>query len=119
MTTAAIEKNKDTQNAAIEQAKQIQRITPAVDIYENDNELVFVADMPGVPKEGLDVQVEKQELTLAGEVNEHNRYERSFKLPPTVDVDKVSATLKNGVLNVTFKKAEHAKPKKIQVNLLK
>lgn len=119
MTTAAIEKNKDAGNAAIEQAKQIQRITPAVDIYENGNELVFVADMPGVPKEGLDVQVEKQELTLTGDVNDNYRYERSFKLPPTVDVDQVNATLKNGVLNVTFKKAEHAKPKKIQVNLLK
>jgi len=119
MTTAAIEKSKDTQSGAIAEAKQIQRISPAVDIYENDNELVFVADMPGVPKDGLDVQVEKQELMLAGDVNEYYRYERSFKLPPTVDMEKVSATMKNGVLNVTFKKAEHAKPKKIQVNLLK
>lgn len=118
MTTAAIEK-KDQKDAAIQHAQQIQRITPAVDIYENENELVFVADMPGVPKDGLDVQVEKMELTMAGVVNDNYRYERSFKLPATVDVENVAAGLKNGVLNVTFKKAESAKPKKIKVKLLK
>ena len=121
MTTAAIEKNEQ-KNVAVQQnqqAQQVHRVTPAVDIYENDNELVFIADMPGVSKDGLDVQVEKMELTMTGAVNEKYRYERSFKLPPTVDVENVNASLKNGVLNVTFKKAESAKPKKIKVKLLK
>ncbi|MBN2716645.1 MAG: Hsp20/alpha crystallin family protein [Deltaproteobacteria bacterium] len=123
MTTAAIEK-KEHKNESLQQAEQtpriqVQRVMPAVDIFENDNELVFVADMPGVAKDGLDVQVEKMELTLSGAVTEAYRYERSFKLPATVDVEKVSASLKNGVLNVTFKKAESAKPKKIKVELQK
>jgi len=123
MTTAAIEK-KEQNNEALQQEQQaqriqVQRVTPAVDIFENDNELVFVADMPGVPKDGLDVQVEKMELTMTGTVNDAYRYERSFKLPATVDVDNVSASLKNGVLNVTFKKAESAKPRKIAVKLQK
>lgn len=121
MTTAAIEKTETAKNKNIQQASeaQIQRVTPAVDIYENDSELVFIADMPGVPQNGLDVQVEKMELTMTGAVNDSYRYERSFKLPATVDVDKVTAGLKNGVLNIAFKKAESAKPKKIKVNLLK
>lgn len=120
MTTAAIEKKEQNTDAIQQQQRnQVQRVTPAVDIFENDNELVFVADMPGVPKDGLDVQVEKMELTMTGVVSDAYQYERSFRLPATVDVDNVSASLKNGVLNVTFKKAESAKPKKIKVQLQK
>jgi len=119
MTNAAIEKSKENTNADIQRAKQVQRISPAVDIYENEGELVFVADMPGVPRDGLDVQVEKMELTMTGKVNDNFQYERSFKLPATVDVDNVTAGLKSGVLTVTFKKAESAKPRKIKVSLLK
>ncbi|MBN2342828.1 MAG: Hsp20/alpha crystallin family protein [Deltaproteobacteria bacterium] len=117
MTTAAIEKN----NAAIQQPQQTQvsSVTPPVDVYENENDLVFIADMPGVPKGGLDVQIENMELTMVGKVNDAFEYRRSFKLPNTIDVDKVNASLKSGVLNITFKKAEAAKPKKIKVKLAK
>lgn len=120
MTTQAIEKNKEgiEQSTQTSTSTRVYRVAPAVDIYENENALVFIADMPGVAKEGLDLQVDRRELTMTGKVNDGYQYVRSFNLPSTIDVDKVSANLKNGVLQVTFEKAEAAKPKKIQVNLV-
>ena len=106
--------------------------TPAVDIYENENELVFKADVPDIDPKEVGIQLENGTLTLKGERkfeqekngNGFHRIERgygsfvrAFSLPDTVDPEKVKADYKNGVLTVTVPKKEIAKPKTINVQV--
>lgn len=103
---------------------------PPVDIFEQNENLVIRAEIPGVSKDDLDVKIENGVLTLRGErksssdITEANAYrmermagtfERSFKLPTTVDATKVEAVYKDGILEVTVPKAETAKPKKVEI----
>ena len=101
---------------------------PPVDIFEEKDHLVIRAEIPGVKMDDVDVRIESGVLTLRGErkqateVKEENAYRmeriygtftRSFTLPTTVDGTKVTATYKDGVLEVSVPKAETAKPKKV------
>lgn len=103
---------------------------PAVDIYEDGNNLVVKADLPDVNEKELDLRVENNTLTLRGErkfekkVEEENylrierrygSFSRSFSLPNTVNTEGIKAEYKNGVLTVTLPKREEAKPKQIKV----
>lgn len=101
---------------------------PATDIYQTDDDLVLVADMPGVPPENLDVRVEGGVLTLRGRPSETERtgevlveefasgeYYRSFRLPGDYDTEKVEASLRHGVLTVRLPKSERLKPRKIEI----
>lgn len=107
--------------------------TPAVDIFETENELVVKADLPEVNMNDIEIKIENGNLSLRGERKfERNdnqkgfhRIERSygsfvryFTLPETVDSEKVSAHFESGVLTITLPKKEVAKPKtiKVQVN---
>ncbi|MHB1133295.1 MAG: Hsp20/alpha crystallin family protein [Chloroflexota bacterium] len=104
-----------------------QHIAPPVDIYEATDSLVVVADMPGVQLGDVDVRVEQGILTLEArtrhELSSEPYYRefqlanffRQFQLSDEVDVDKISAELKNGVLTLNLPKSEAAKPKRIQV----
>lgn len=106
--------------------------TPAVDIYEKTDSVVVKAELPGVEKDQISVEVKDGILTLRGErkferdVKEesYHRIERaygsflrSFSLPVSVDQDKVSAKFKDGVLEVELPKKEKAKPKQIKVDV--
>lgn len=106
--------------------------SPAVDIFENENELVLKADVPDITPEDIDLQVENQTLTLKGhrrfeqqgEKGGYHRIERSygsfvrtFTVPSTVETDKVSADYQNGVLTVTLPKKEAAKPRQVKVGI--
>lgn len=106
--------------------------TPAVDIYEKTDSVVVKAELPGVEKDQISVEVKDGILTLRGErkferdVKEesYHRIERaygsflrSFSLPVSVDQDKVSARFKDGVLEVELPKKEKAKPKQIKVDV--
>lgn len=106
--------------------------TPAVDILENENEVVLKADLPDVDMKDIHVQIENGTLTLKGHRNFENeekkkgyhRIERSygsfaryFSLPETVDPEKVAAEYKNGVLTVTLPKKELAKPRTVNVSI--
>lgn len=106
--------------------------SPAVDVYETENELVLKADVPDVDPKNVEVQFENGTLTLKGtrkfdeEKNGkgYHRIERSygsfvraFSLPETVDPEKVKAEFKNGVLTVTLQKKEVAKPRAIPVHV--
>lgn len=106
--------------------------SPAVDIYENENELVFKADIPDIDPKEVGIQLENGTLTLKGErkfeQNATNKgfhriergygvFTRAFSLPDTVDPEKVKADYKNGVLTVTVPKKEVAKPKTINVEI--
>ena len=104
---------------------------PPVDIFERDDHLVIRAELPGVDRDAIDVQVENNRLILTGErkseteVDNDNVYRRerrygkfvrSFALPRTVDSSKIGATYKDGVLELTLPKSEQAKPRRIQVS---
>jgi HSP20 family protein len=106
--------------------------TPAVDIYETENELVMKADLPDVDPKNVAIQLENHTLTLKGErkfeetksgrgfhriERSYGSFVRAFSLPDTVDGDNVKADYKNGVLTVTLPKKEIAKPKTINVSV--
>lgn len=106
--------------------------TPAVDIYETENELVLKADLPEVNQKDIDVRVENQTLTLAGErkfekdqaqkgfhriERNYGNFVRSFAVPNTFDTDQISAEFHNGVLTVTLPKKEAAKPRQVKVEV--
>ena len=103
---------------------------PSVDIYETENELVLKADLPDVEAKDIDVRVENQTLTIAGErkfasaSNEkgyhriersYGNFVRSFAVPNAFDTDKINAAYNNGVLTVTLTKKETAKPRQIKI----
>jgi HSP20 family molecular chaperone IbpA len=102
---------------------------PRADIYETDNELVIVADMPGVDENSLDITLEKNVLSIRGYVEslapenyslayaeyEVGDYERNFTLSNEIDKDNIAAKVKNGVLHVHLPKAGPAKARKITV----
>lgn len=101
---------------------------PAVDIFENKEALVLIADMPGVSNEGVEIHLEDSELSIRGKVSENREdciavsteyrtgdYFRSFTLSNVIDQQKIDASMKNGVLRIILPKAEAAKPRRISV----
>lgn len=108
--------------------------TPAVDIFETENDLVLKADIPDVDPKNVGIQLENGTLTLKGErkfeqqqngkgfhriERSYGTFVRAFGLPDTVEADKVKADYKNGVLTITLPKKEVAKPKTINVEISK
>jgi HSP20 family protein len=106
--------------------------SPSVDIYETENELVLKADLPDVDLKDIDVRVENQTLTIAGErkfeqqeagkgfhriERNYGRFVRSFAVPSSFDTGNIGAGYKNGVLTVTLPKTEAAKPRQIKVEV--
>ena len=108
---------------------QERYVTPAVDIYETLDGLVVKADLPGVTKDGLDLRVENNLLTIRGRASHcapgemlYREYQlanffRQFELSDKVDQQNISAELKHGVLTLNLPKAEEAKPRKIDVRV--
>lgn len=105
---------------------------PAVDFREEEDAYVLDAEVPGLEKDDLQIEVQDNAITLKGErKHEHEekkegyhrversygRFERSFEVPGGFDGGKVEAKLENGVLHVTLPKREEAKPKHITVNV--
>ncbi len=128
MTTQEMAKRQDMTPASREETRSTGRVLiPAVDIFESDDNLTLVADMPGVDKEGLDINLDKGLLSIKGQVTLPDRgqtvvrefsganYHRQFKISEHIDAEKTSAELVNGVLTLTLPKAESAKPKKIEI----
>ncbi len=106
--------------------------SPAVDIYETENELVLKADLPDVDPKNVGIQLENGTLTLKGErkfeqekngkgfhriERSYGAFVRAFSLPDTVDAENVKADYKNGVLTVSIPKKEVAKPRTINVQV--
>ena len=104
-------------------------IAPPVDIFENEDSLIVVADLPGVNKEGVEIHVEDDILTIKGNAKYTQpanvlrqeftlqNYYRQFQLSDEVDQSKISAESKNGVLTIMMPKAEKSKPKQIKVKV--
>ena len=105
--------------------------SPAVDIFEDGNEMILKADLPDMDEKDLDIRVENNMLTIRGErkfekkVSEENylrvgraygAFSRSFSLPNTVNTDSIRAEYHNGVLTLHLPKREESKPKQIKVS---
>ena len=105
---------------------------PLVDIYESDNGIVLAAELPGISKENVSVEVKDNILTLKGErlanpnIREENYYrqersygafQRSFTLQQNIQPDLIRATFKNGVLEIEIPRPEKEQPKQITVNV--
>lgn len=116
---------------ATSQADSQRAVLPAVDVYEDESGITLLADMPGVPKDLLELKVEGDTLSIEGEVRAATpegleavyaevrvpRYQRSFTLSRELDSGRIDANLKDGVLTLRIPKQAHAQPRRIQVQV--
>lgn len=117
--------------AASGPARDEPALWPPVDVIEDTSGITLYADLPGVPKDKLNLRVEGDQLSLEGEIalalppgmqSQHaevrlQRYRRAFTLSKELDADKVNAEFAHGLLWVRIPKAEHAQPRKIAVQV--
>ena len=122
-------KEKQELAAPAEQTRPGPVFTPAVDIFETENEITLLADLPGVESDGLKIDLRENILTLtadarpwegAGEADllieyEIGRFFRQFTLSEVIDQDRIDARLNDGVLRLTLPKVEKAAPRKISI----
>lgn len=120
-----------TETKQTETARSEATLMPPVDVVEDANGITLYADLPGVPKDKLNLQVEADTLTIEGEITlvvpegmeaTHAevglpRYRRVFTLSKELDAQKVGAEFSNGVLKLRIPKAEHAQPRRIEVKV--
>jgi len=122
-----------TEQTAVTQGSQTEieqpALVPPVDVIEDDSGITLYADLPGVPKERLDLRADGDTLIIEGEMALEMpkgmeathievslpRYRRVFTLSKELDTGKLSAELKHGVLKVRIQKSERAKPRRIEV----
>jgi len=104
--------------------------SPSVDIYETEGDIVVKAELPGIDRKDITLNLEKNVLTIRGErkfekeakddnyhriERSYGAFSRSFSIPATVNEEKISADYKDGVLTISLPKKEQAKPKQIQI----
>jgi HSP20 family molecular chaperone IbpA len=111
--------------------EQPAALVPPVDVIEDASGITLYADLPGVPKDKLSVRIDGESLIIEGEIGLEMakdleathvevslpRYRRVFTLSKELDPERLSAELKHGVLKLQIQKAEHAKPKRIEVRV--
>lgn len=104
-------------------------VPPAVDVFEDDGGITLLADMPGVSRDTLDIQLDGDSLTVEGRVEldlpadmravwaevQVPRFRRAFTLSRELDSSRIEANLKDGVLNLRVPKLAHAQPRRIEV----
>jgi HSP20 family molecular chaperone IbpA len=112
---------------AEESTRNLRQSVPLVDIYENDDEILLHAEMPGVRKDNISVNIDNGNLTLSGvrsilhdgaadwEEFGDVEFQRAFSVPQSIDVNNVKAELKDGILALHLPKSEAAKPKTIKI----
>lgn len=127
--TLEIQKQDVETATTIEKARPRRRFIPRVDVFENDDAVFLTIDMPGVGENSVDLTLEKNILTIQGEIEDIlpeayqltyreyriGDYLRTFALSDEVNRDDIEALMKNGVLRVTLPKVEEAKARKIEV----
>jgi HSP20 family protein len=107
--------------------RDVEYVAPAVDIYETDAGHVVLADMPAVSREGLEIHVERDQLSIRGRVGEEPQtkvqhcefrlrdYYRAFTLADEIDTDHIQATLTDGVLRLELPKSRRAQARRIPI----
>ena len=116
--------NRDTDRVQTEQF-----VPPPASVIEAGDGYTLEIEMPGVTKDGLDISVENNELTIVGQrslpqiegtlIHHESRpdnFRRTFELDPSIDGDNISAKIEQGLVTLTLPKAEHIKPRKITVS---
>ncbi len=122
-------KNLQTkEKGAVETSRKIQAVIPLVDIFENDDEILLHAEMPGVKKDAVKINIDNGNLSLSGirkavrdgaagwEEFGDVEFQRAFAVPQNIDIAKVKAELKEGILFLHLPKSESAKPKTIEIS---
>ena len=117
------------ENRDSERGQSEQFIMPSASVVETGDGYTLEVEMPGVNKDGLEISVENNELTIVGRrsrpglegklIHRESRpenYRRTFELDPSIDADKIGAKIDQGVITLTLPKAEHVKPRKIAVS---
>ena len=114
----------------VEKRQELPKIAPVVDIYENEDEILLHADMPGVMKDKITINVDNGKLEISGARHLQSKgtgswkefsdveYRRVFSVPQSIDVGKVNADFKEGVLRLHLPKTEAAKPRRIEISAL-
>jgi HSP20 family protein len=119
----------EAQVANTDRPATVQYVAPDVNIYETKDGYELEAEMPGVSKEGLEITVEGQQISIVGrradevvpgEVlfreRSHAAYRRVFDLDPAIDTTRIAARMQQGVLHLALPKSEAVKPRKIAVS---
>lgn len=123
-----VSKKKEVQQAG-EPTKTERQFLPAVDIFETDEAVTVLAEMPGVEKSGVDINLEDDVLTLKGKREsdvgkdeavllkeyESGSYLRRFTVSESIDQEKIEASMQDGILTLKLPKVAPAKPRKIEV----
>jgi HSP20 family molecular chaperone IbpA len=130
-TVAGDNKAADTARAPARNEKDTRALLPRVDVLEDAAGITLLADLPGVPKEGLELKIDGDTLLIEGDVVTAMpaqlqsvyaevrlpRYRRAFTLSRELDTGRIEASMKDGVLNLRIPKQEHAKPRRIAVQM--
>ena len=117
------------ENRDIDRAQTEQFVAPPASVIEAGDGYILEVEMPGVGKDGLDISVENNELTIVGRrslpivegtlvhhESHPENFRRTFELDPSIDGNKISAKIEQGLATLTLPKAEHVKPRKITVS---
>lgn len=131
MSVAAkeVEKKEAKLREGVERTRSRRVYVPSVDIIEREDDILLIADMPGVDDKSVDIVLEKDTLTIDGHVDETvpeghrlkiseygiGDYHRVFTLSNEIDKERINATVKHGVLRLTLPKTEAVKTRKIPV----
>lgn len=114
-----------------ERPEEIQALLPQVDVYENKDGILLVADLPGVSKDKLELRVDNDTLLIEADIVQDapenmeaayaevrlSRYRRAFSLSSELDSSRIDAQLRDGVLNLRIPKHPYAQPRRIEVNV--
>jgi len=108
-----------TAQAPVEKIEQRPVVAPAVDVFENENELLVVADLPGVAQDRMSIHFEKGRLTIEGKRSapapDVPDFRRTFLVPQGIDAEHIGAEVSQGVLSVHLPKHASVKPRRIEV----
>lgn len=127
--TMDIQKQADVPSEEMERTRSRRAFIPRADIYETDNEIIVLADVPGANENNVDITLEKNVLSITAYIDptrtgeyeiayaeyEEGDYQRSFRLSDEIDREKIEASVSDGVLRLRLPKAEKATAKKISV----
>lgn len=122
-------RQKQEVEKAQESTRPMRAFLPTTDIFETDDALTMLLEMPGVDRENIEISVENGVLTVEGKINfskyeglqpvysEYNigPFRRTFRISSRIDQDKIKAEMQGGVITLVLPKAEEAKPRRIEV----
>lgn len=120
---------RESQNGTAQNRQSEKFLAPAASVLEAGDGYTVHVEMPGVNKEGLEISIENNELTLTGRrslpavdgtllhrESRRENFRRTFELDPSIDSNRITARIDQGIVTLTLPKAEHVKPRKITVS---